>query len=310
MKKLDFQELVDRNLSGLSWDEQRRRQVLHALAEEEKPVRKISMTVVLVAVIVCLSVTALAAGLVFARRVDTARLAEEALYHKYGLTGEMLGFFSRETDEQDGIQMVRYDGVDAYAYVLGSYTVCIRGGETEVSWSWDGTDAGGGFDGRVWGAQQLAEMCRVSRESHTTAQYAEKALAIAAADGVCTAKKDAQWEEDVRARQTAQQHEAEKAQNGAKLTPAQMEAIAREAVIIRYAFDGEQAAHLAPVDENGRYLLFGEEQIPCYEFEYALGFDEDGYTGEKGTGLYFVTVNAKNGTVEDILYDSALAGNG
>ena len=68
MKNNEFKELVDRDLSGLVWDERKRRQVLYALNEEGKPVRKISTTFILVAAIACLSVTALAAGLIFAKR--------------------------------------------------------------------------------------------------------------------------------------------------------------------------------------------------------------------------------------------------
>ena len=64
MKKFDFQELVDQNLSGLVWDEGKRRTVLQAVRKEERPVKKLSTTFILIAAIVCLSVTALAAGLV------------------------------------------------------------------------------------------------------------------------------------------------------------------------------------------------------------------------------------------------------
>ena len=63
MKNHEFQELVDQNLSGLVWDERKRQKVHHAISEEEKPVKKISTTFILVAAIVCLSATALAAGL-------------------------------------------------------------------------------------------------------------------------------------------------------------------------------------------------------------------------------------------------------
>ena len=65
MKNNDFQELVDRNLSGLTWDERERQKVLHAISEEEKPMKKVSMTFILIAAILCISVVALAAGLVF-----------------------------------------------------------------------------------------------------------------------------------------------------------------------------------------------------------------------------------------------------
>ena len=68
MKNHDFQELVDQNLSGLVWDERKRRTVLYAISEEEKPVKKISTTFILVAAILCISVTALAAGLIFSQK--------------------------------------------------------------------------------------------------------------------------------------------------------------------------------------------------------------------------------------------------
>ena len=86
MKNHEFQELVDQNLSGLVWDERRRSKVLCAVSEEERPVRKISMTFVLVAAILCLTVSALAAGLVFSPKVDAAKLADEALLEEYGIT--------------------------------------------------------------------------------------------------------------------------------------------------------------------------------------------------------------------------------
>lgn len=62
MKKFDFQELVDQNLSGLVWDEAKRRAVLQAVRKEERPVKKLSTTFILIAAIVCLSVTGAGGG--------------------------------------------------------------------------------------------------------------------------------------------------------------------------------------------------------------------------------------------------------
>ena len=77
----------------------------------------------------------------------------------------------------------------------------------------------------------------------------------------------------------------------------------------KYHFTPEMADHLRCEEDSGRYLLFGNEKMPCYEFYFALGYEEDGYQGTGG-GIYTATVNAVNGTVEDTLYDAALAGNG
>ena len=95
MKNYDFQELVDQNLSGLVWDERKRRIVLHAVSEEEKPVKKISTTFILVAAILCISVTAIAAGLIFSQKYDAGKVANEAMGSKYGITAEMLSLFHR-----------------------------------------------------------------------------------------------------------------------------------------------------------------------------------------------------------------------
>ena len=68
MKKHEFRELVDQNLSGLVWDEEKRQTVLYAVQKEEKPVKKFTATFVLIAAVICLSVTALAAGWCFPAR--------------------------------------------------------------------------------------------------------------------------------------------------------------------------------------------------------------------------------------------------
>ena len=144
MKNHEFQELVDQNLSGLVWDERKRREVLCAVSEEEKPVKKLSTTFILIAAIVCISVTALAAGLIFSNRVSAQQLAEKAVYDKYGVTDSMLSaFFTSYVDEEDKDHAeVEFAG---WYYVLGNYKVKIDGGKTTVTWSHDG---GSGTDDR------------------------------------------------------------------------------------------------------------------------------------------------------------------
>ena len=120
MKNNEFQELVDQNLSGLVWDERKRRKVLHALNEEEKPVKKFSTTFILIAAIVCLSVTALAAGLIFSRKVDDMTLASRELEKAYGVTATMQGsYFVREVEQTDQETVVSFTGLENLRYVLG-----------------------------------------------------------------------------------------------------------------------------------------------------------------------------------------------
>ena len=146
MKNNEFQELVDQNLSGLVWDGQKRFKVLQAVSEEEKPMKKkVSMTFILVAAIICLSVTALAAGLIFANRVSAQQRAEKAVCDKYGVTDSMLSaFFTCYVEEKsDKEATVVFSGTYA---VLGDYTVDIRDGKADASWSFEGRDTSGMFD--------------------------------------------------------------------------------------------------------------------------------------------------------------------
>lgn len=304
MKKHEFQELVDQRLSGLVWDEQKRRRVRNAISEEEKPVKKLSTTLILAAAILCLTVSALAAEVLFSKKVDNARLADEALLAKYEITSEMLTFFSRTDEAGQDASAVRYDGITPFSYVLGTYTVQISDGKADASWSREGTEINGGFEADAWGAAQLSEMLRINRETGDISQLAQQAMDIAAKNGAALPEEAFSYPDEA-----AAQLDADTAKGAAKLSIPELEKIAREALAIRYGFSAEQSELLRNEEDNGGYLLYGAEKLPCYGFYFTLGYDEDGYDGT-GTGIYTVKINVENGTVEDTLYDSALAGNG
>lgn len=64
--KHEFRELVDRRLSHITWTEAQSREVLRLISEEERPVKKMRLGVVVVVAVLCLSLaTALAAGLLW-----------------------------------------------------------------------------------------------------------------------------------------------------------------------------------------------------------------------------------------------------
>ena len=310
MKNHDFQELVDRNLSGLVWDERKRQQVLLAVSEEERPVRKISLTFVLVAAILCLTVSALAAGLVFSPRVDAEKLADEALYNEYGIAPEMMTFFNRTSAQEGGAIVVRYEGQYAFSFVLGRYTVTVKGSQADAVWSWDGTDTSKGFDGAAWGAEQLATLCRENQNGLGLSSYANLAKRIAWEHNVVIADPVPFNEAEYKALAEKEAREAEIAKAAATLSEEEMEAIAREAVALRYAFDEEAVKCMLEWEENRRYLVFGDDEVPCCGFYFSLGFEDDGYKGPAGRGIYHVLVNVESGTVEGIVYDSDLGGEG
>ncbi|MBQ8161691.1 MAG: hypothetical protein IJ083_13225 [Clostridia bacterium] len=314
MKQHEFQKLVDQNLSGLQWDEQKRQRVLDAICEEERPVKKISATALLFAAILCLTVSALAGGLMFSGRVDREKLAEEALQKAYGITQPMLSYFAvTEEEKADGMTVVTYEGLDELGYVLGTYTVTVKGHSAEAKWSRDGEDTTGGLDADAWGREQLEEMLLISRAEHEVKSYYEKAGAINEKHGLTgkempgtpveteeeSAVRHAKEAADVRARQ--------------KLSDEEIKALAREALVLHYQLT-EGQEKLLRTEEDMNMLRFVGDQ-PCMDVFFFLlqdaGTDPDVWPEwTEKDGQYWVSVNVESGVIEKLLYDSGLNGNG
>ena len=320
MKNNDFQELVDQNLSGLVWDEWKRRIVLHAVSEEEKPVKKISTSFILIAAIICISVTALAAGLVFSSRFDAVKVAENTIKDSYGITNDMLGtFFSRSSVENDdGTSLITYSGIDYFHYVLGDYTVTVKNGEGAANWSHDGEDTSGLFEADAWGKDQLQEMMRLSSEDHNVNAFAEQAKEIAAkydASPFMPASVDENYK--------AGEEEAKAAAKAAGRTGEDLVLLAMEGVTLAYDLTPEQSEMLVDpagtqltVDEIGDYMYYHmQEGKPIFTVMLSLHqktSDDLNVTPPftEKDGVYWVDVNVETGVIENILYDTQLGGNG
>ena len=313
MKKHEFQAIVDQRLSGLSWQQVQRSAVLQRMeAEEEKQVKKVSVGVLLVAALICLSLaTAVAGGLFFTRRMSAAITADEALARNYGVTAEMLAYFHRDVQEQPGDRfVVTYRGVRAYETVLGKYTVVLENGGAQVSWSHDGKDTSGGFDAEAWGCGQLKEMIRIHKETHSEKEYAQKAAAIAQKNSAPTAAVATPPP------QTAQAWEEEQAALAAQsaLSAREMETVAREAVQMVYELTDEQTAMMEYVPEMSYFVMpQGGGLHYCVNLQLQQKKSENPAVFPEYTekdGVYAVTVNAETGAIEDILYESPMIGNG
>ena len=282
MKKHEFRELVDQNLSGLVWDEEKRQTVLYAVQKEEKPVKKFTATFVLIAAIICLSVTALAAGLVFSSRVDAFKLAEKAVTDTYGITGAMLStFFGRTAEETaDGGVTVVYSGIEDLRAVLGDYTVSVRNGRAAAAWSHEGEDTSGLFDAKAWGKEQLEEMFRAAAKDRDISAFVEKAELH------------------------AQKQETPSAGTGGtgKGDPEQskMLKLAVELEDMTDYTDDSMYYHM----QDGKPVLttmISLQQQTSGDPRVFPPFTE-------GDGVYWVSVNVETGVIEDILYDSLLGG--
>ena len=320
MKKFDFQEFVDQNLSGLVWDEAKRRTVLQAVRKEERPVKKLSTTFILIAAIVCLSVTALAAGLVFSSRVDAAKLAEKAMADTYGVTDTMLStFFNRTVSETaDGGTTVVYAGIDFLRDVLGEYTVSVKDGAAAALWSHDGESTSGLFDAEAWGKEQLEEMLRTAADRHDLSAFSEKAKAIAAKQEAASDElpEGSAWEKTGEA-------EALAAAKASSYSEEDLLKLARDAVVSAYQFTDDQAKMLKFVfeledmaDDTADYLYYrmkdGKPVLTVMlSLQQQVSDDPSAFAPfTQRDGVYWVDVNVETGVIEDLLYDSQLGGNG
>ena len=297
MKNNDLKELVDRDLSGLVWDGPKRRKVLQAVSGEEKPVKKISTTFILIAAIVCLSVTALAAGLVFSQKYDAVRLANRALEEKYGLTP------------------------DLPADRIGVYPVTVKGNRAEASWSHDGESTEGGLQAEAYGKEQLQRisydyanaMDEMNRLGIMTLPSSGMAPNPALKDGQIT-----EWtEEDQRIADEAEALAAEEdrkrladlaeAESKGTLSLEEAVRIGREAVAQEYGLNAEQAGKLAAEESC---FCVSEDGGTRVDLLFWLWQSDNGDQFTEKDGQYWVTVDLKDGTIEDIVYDSGLAANG
>lgn len=296
--KNDFQKLVDRELSGLCWNERMRQKVLHSLDEEEKPVKKkmtVGMAVALALVLV--GSLAVAAGMMFSPRYDALKMADDALHEAYGISDDLLPFFGRVLSESEGI--VTYQSMEDLRSVIGDYTVTLENGKATAKWSLDGAEG-------AWNAEKLAEINEICKRQ---GGYAE-VYAMARADEVKYHFADSDMqppaEEDILALMDRQEKESEVVKAAAKLTASEMDQTGRAALKERFGLNDQQIAKLQLEDDScAWYIKNGQNLFSLY---YWLWQDESEWV--EGNGIYIVDVNVETGAVEEIIYDNGLLGNG
>lgn len=335
--KETLQTMMDRRLSFLDDLPSCRAAVQVRIAQEEKPVmkKKISLGFVFAIVLALLSVAALAAGFLLSPRATAVQTADQAMEKTRGINSEMMTFFGREEKElPDGSVQVTYSGVGSMDYVLGTYTVTVKDGRTEITWSHDGEDTSGGYEAEAWGLDQLKQMLTDCLDQKSKETFLAKALAIA--------ERHNPPEDDTPSEPLEnyfEQIEAAKtnAMAARKLSEAEMIAIGREFIISSYGLNEEQAARMelytnfdrqdpdqagpgstgTEGSENGWYDMINGK--PCFEVEYLLyqpevpeqeGIEAGPLPREEKDGYYIVYVNVETGVIEEYEYNSGLAGQG
>ena len=270
--------------------EKRVRQTLMQLEDKPthaRPKRMVWLAAALVLVLA--AAVAVAAGLTRSAKYDAKLLAHQALEEKYGFTRDMDSFFTCSVEEADGQTVVTYRAnadIGDFAWKLGDYTVTIRDGKAEASWSNDGEAVGGDFSSDVWDTALLAR-------------------------GIERRKAGEEWYEI-----TGETLETGESLSGAEKTTPEVSAAGESAVQPGEGMLVEQEAL-----DLARQALEGDGGISAEALNdpenelYAVCQKEEGKTVwnvwfHSAEGISVVTLDAADGTILDVIVDTGMAGNG
>ena len=324
--KETLQAAMDRRLSFLDELPSCRPALMQRIAQEEAPVmkRKISVGLVFALVLVSLSVIALATGLILSPRVSAARAADLALAEKYGITDELQSFFGREEEElPDGTVKVTYFGAGSLEATLGTYTVLVKDGKADISWSLEGKDTAGGYEAEAWGLEQLKQMAEDSHDEKLKAAFMDKSFEVYKQlhpddEEVPVEAPDPETFEEYHARREG---EKSSALDATKLSEEDMITIGREFILSTYSLTDSEVERLELYtnsyetdDANHWYETVNGK--PCFLVEYLL--DEEGVTEEmlsdpnyyRMNSYFKVFVNVETGVIEQYEFSNGLGGQG
>lgn len=287
MKKAEWQAVYTPRGDML---EKRVRQTLMQLEDKPthaRPKRMVWLAAALVLVLA--AAVAVAAGLTRSAKYDAKLLAHHALEEKYGFTRDMDSFFTCSVEEADGQTVVTYRAnadIGDFAWKLGDYTVTIRDGKAEASWSNDGEAVSGDFSSDVWDTALLAQ-------------------------GIARRKAGEEWYEI-----TGETLETGESLSGAEKTTPEVSAAGESAVQPGEGMLAEQEAL-----DLARRALEGDGGISAEALNnpenelYAVCQKEEGKTVwnvwfHSAEGISVVTLDAADGTILDVIVDTGMAGNG
>ena len=324
--KETLQAAMDRRLSFLDELPSCRPALMQRIAQEEAPVmkRKISVGLVFALVLVSLSVIALATGLILSPRVSAARAADLALAEKYGITDELQSFFGREEEElPDGTVKVTYFGAGSLEATLGTYTVLVKDGKADISWSLEGKNTAGGYEAEAWGAEQLKQMAEDSHDEKLKAAFMDKSFEVYKQlhpddEEVPVEAPDPETFEEYHARREG---EKSSALDATKLSEEDMIALGREFILSTYSLTDSEVERLELYtnsyetdDANHWYETVNGK--PCFLVEYLM--DEEDVTAEmlndpnyyRMNAYFKVFVNVETGVIEQYEFSNGLGGIG
>ena len=311
MDRKAFHTAIDTTLSGLQENPFLYRRVIAQESRKDGIIvkKRLSVGLVMAIVLMLITVTALAAGIIFAKRVPATEIADQALLQTYGITAQMQAMFMRKIAEgEGGTIVVTYEGIEHMAYVLGKYTVIVDGQTVKsICWSRDGEDTSGGLEASAWGKDQLEEILRIDPETGKQAElrtfdpYIEKINREHGFD------YEAYWEEnkDRKYEVVLDKEGIQKAKERQAFSAHDFVQIAKEAVGVRYHLTSQQISLMSiDTDENSAYVLL--DGTLCYRCWIIVG--ELSTEETEQDGAYTVYLNLETGAVEDILFLSEHGG--
>lgn len=291
-------------LSLINWTQRNQNAVLQRIQKGEPTMKqnKRSVGLILVAALLLVTVGAIATTLLFTARYDAGKLADETLLNQYGITPKMMSVLHREIIEnEDGSATVLYEALEPDVRQgknpIGIYTVSVEKGKATANWTLDGQDTSAGLEATAWGPEQLT----LYVEDYAGTRHFMKDHGLLAESYEIGAIPYEDW-------QAAEDAKKAEVLGAAKITVAEARSIAKAALVESYQMTDVQADLLIIYegeDDQTSYEMLNGRPVVKLVFHLSQGTE-----WMEKDGIYVVTINMETGAVEEIFYDSALAGNG
>ena len=305
---------IDRQCASLTSDPYRVQRVLNMAHQPQETggfvvKKKLSIGVIFVIVMILTTITAIAATILFAKRVPATAAADRAMLQTYGITAQMQSLFTRTSTEGDnGTTIVTYEGRESLAFVLGKYTVVVDGQTvSSISWSRDGEDTSGGLEAAAWGKEQLEEILRIDPATGRPADLRTFQPYIDRINQQYNFDYEEACEDSANENYVVvlQGDDFQKAKESQLFTTQEFVQIAKKAVCERYHLTAQQASSMTiDTDENSAYVML--DGTLCYRCWIFVGEFSSENTEQEGT--YTVYMNLETGVVEDIMFLSEQGG--
>ena len=321
MKDKEITEALGRALQNERFSTEGRAAVLHAI-QSRKPLGQSRLWAFVLALCLLVS-SAIAASIQYSPRVDALTLADRTIHEKYGFSPESTALFHRDIQQEGDAIRITYRGNAMFSYVLGAYTVTVRQGKAQASWSRDGEDTGGGFEADAWGQEQVNELLRLSAKllqdlnrsgrlgtdvenRDILRSIREKAEEKAAAAGQPYVENEP-IDADLLALSRQRSAAYTECKSRAKITIPEAEEIMWQALEQQFDLWPEDMYPLGTriADQQALYTMYGD--LPVFRFHLMTRSNpylrSDGAMDTK-CGTYEICVNAETGVVENISFTS------